>query len=53
MPMPITDIIETCESWILAIEPLDDLEYQKKYWFDYESPMISSFDEAVENFLGI
>lgn len=48
-----TNIIEACESWIRNIESLNDLEFQKKYWFDYDGPLISSFDEATEHFVRI
>lgn len=43
--------VKICENWIRLINPLEDLDFQKKYWFDYEGPMISSFDEARDNFL--
>lgn len=44
------DIIDTCKDWISILNPLEDIEYQKKYWFDDEGPMISSFEEATEHF---
>lgn len=44
------DIINTCESVVLAISPLEDLEFQKKFWFDDDGPVISTFEEATENF---
>lgn len=45
------DILNSCENWIDYIEPLENLEFQRKYWFNYDGHMVSSYEEATGNVL--
>lgn len=45
------NVINYCESWMMLINPLRDIETQRKHWFIQDGPMVSTYTEATSMFL--
>lgn len=51
MPMLNENITNFCKTWLFHIYPLKDIEHQRKYWFDEEQSIISSYTDDTSIFL--
>jgi len=42
-----------CQTWMTAIEGFADLEQQKKCWFSHEGPVVTSYEDEVQNLMSV
>lgn len=49
--MPKINVINFCKSWIVLVDLLRDVESQRKYWFNLEGPIVTTYEEATGMFL--